>query len=111
MDMTTNKLVGLLGMCRRAGRLTVGYDAVAALCREAGVLLMLASDASPRTVRQLTFQAGDTPIYRLPLTRDEAAHAVGSHKPIAVLAVTDSGFIRALRPLLSRTEEESRYDD
>ncbi len=93
-------------MCRRAGRLTVGFDAVAALCGQPQALLMLASDASERTVRQLTFQAGKTPVYRLPLTREETAHAVGSPKPIAVLATTDNGFIRALRPLLITAQEE-----
>ncbi|MBR2406354.1 MAG: 50S ribosomal protein L7ae [Clostridia bacterium] len=104
--MPTSKLVGLLGMCRRSGRLTAGFDAVVALCREPQVLLMLASDASERTVRQLCFQAGDIPVYRLPLTREETAHAVGSHKPLAVLATADQGFIRALRPLLTTVQEE-----
>lgn len=104
--MMVNKLSGLLGMCRRAGRLTVGFDAVVALCREPQVLVMIASDASERTVRQITFQAGDTPIHRLPLTRDETAHAVGSQKPVAVLATTDRGFIRAISPLLNIAQEE-----
>lgn len=110
--MTADKLAGLLGMCRRAGRLTVGFDAVAALCREQRVLLMLTADAAPRTVRQLTFAAGDKPIYWLPMTKDDVARAVGASKPVAVLATTDAGFIRALSPLLNTAqEEESRYDD
>ncbi len=110
--MTTDKLSGLLGMCRRSGRLTVGFDAVAALCGEKQVLLMLTADASPRTERQLRFRAGDTPVYRLPLTTSMAAHAVGSFKPVAVLATTDPGFIRAIGSLLtSPQEEESHYDD
>ena len=86
--------------------MTVGFDAVAALCREPQVLLMLTSDASERTQRQILFQAGDTPVYRLPLTREDVAHAVGSPKPIAVLATTDAGFIRAIRPLLNTVQEE-----
>ena len=110
--MTTDKLIGLLGMCRGSGRLTVGFDAVAALCREKQVLLMLAADASPRTERQLAFHAGEKPLYHLPLDREQTAHAVGSSKPVAVLATTDAGFLRALHALLtSPQEEESRYDD
>ena len=101
-----NKLIGMLGMCRRAGRLTVGFDAVVALCGKSEVLLMVAADASQRTVRQLRFKAGDIPVYRLPLTRDETAHAVGSPKPVAVLATEDRGFIRAIRPLLNTAQEE-----
>ena len=57
-------------------------------------------------MRQLTFAAGDTPVYRIPLTRDEVANAIGSHKPVAVLATTDIGFMRALRPLLTIVQEE-----
>ena len=102
----TNKLVGMLGMCRRAGRLVVGFDAVVAVCREPQVLLMTAADASDRTVRQLRFHAGETAVHPLPLTREEVARALGSHKPIAALATTDSGFIRALRPLLIIAQEE-----
>lgn len=110
--MKADKLVGLLGMCRRSGRLTVGFDAVAALCHEKQVLLMLAADASPRTARQLAFAAGEIPIYRLPLDREQVARSIGSAKPVAVLATTAPGFIRALHALLtSPQEEESRYDD
>ncbi len=110
--MQMDKLVGLLGLCRRSGRLTVGFDAVVSLCREKQVLLMVASDAAPRTVRQLLFQAGDIPVYTLPLEREQIALAIGSSKPIAALATTDPGFIRAMQSLLtSPQEEESRYDD
>lgn len=115
--MTTAKLCGLLGMCRRSGRLVSGFDAVTALCETDGTLLMLAADASPRTVRELRFRAKRLQVYHLPLTKDEVAQAVGSSKPIACAATTDSGFACALRPFCTplepdhELEEESRYDD
>ncbi len=109
--MTSGKLIGLLGMCRRAGKLTVGFDAVAALCKQDGTLILLAEDASPRTVKELRFRAEGAPLYRLPLSKEAAAHAIGSHKPTACLAVTDHGFSRAIRPLVFELEEESHYDD
>lgn len=107
----TEKLIGLLGMCRRAGKLTMGFDAVAALCGQDGVLLLLANDASPRTVKELRFRAKHARLYRLPLSKEETAHAIGSHKPVACLAVTDNGFSRAICPLVFELEEESHYDD
>lgn len=107
----TDKLIGLLGMCRRAGRLTMGFDAVVALCKEPNTLLLLADDASPRTVKELRFRADGAPLYRLPLSKEEAARALGSHKPVACLAVTDDGFSRAIRPLVFELEEESHHDD
>ena len=111
--MTSNKLGGLLGMCRRCGRLVTGFDAVAALCGTSA-LLMLASDASPRTTKELLFRAARHRVYRLPMTKDEIARALGSQKPIACLATEDSGFANAIRPLCSLfhdLEEESHYDD
>lgn len=112
--MTPAKLSGLLGLCRRCGRLVTGFDAVVALCETEEALLMLASDASPRTVKELRFRAAHRPIHRLPLSKDEIAHAVGSQKPIACLATVDDGFARAMRPLclpIHDLEEESHYDD
>ena len=38
-----DKLAGLLGMCRRAGRLTTGFDAVKALAAEGRAALILAA--------------------------------------------------------------------
>lgn len=97
--MNPDKLYGLLGMCRRCGRLVTGFDAAIALCGETGTLLMAAADASRRTVKELQFRAAALPIYQLPLTKEEVARAIGSQKPVAVLAVSDEGFANALRPL------------
>jgi ribosomal protein L7Ae-like RNA K-turn-binding protein len=95
--MNKRNLVGLLGMCRRAGRLTTGFDAVVALCEEPTALLLTAENASPRTVKELRFHAKQHPVYVLPLTKEEIADAIGSQKPVAVLATADVGFADALR--------------
>lgn len=107
--MTTRKLTGLLGMCRRAGRLVTGFDAVVALCRKQTALLMITTDTSKRTVKELRFRLANVPVYQIPLTKEETAQAIGAQKPIAVLATADDGFSRAILPYV--TEEESHYDD
>ncbi len=106
--MTVDKLMGLLGMCRRAGRLVVGFDAVVGLCGTEKALLMIAADAAPRTVKELRFRLPTQAVYRLPLAKEDAARAIGSHKPVAVLATADEGFSKAM---LQYVEEESHYDD
>lgn len=106
--MTVDKLVGLLGMCRRAGRLVTGFDAVAALCAGEQAVLMIACDAAERTVKELRYRLPTQTVYRLPLTKEQTAQAIGSHKPVAVLATADGGFSKAI---LQYVEEESRYDD
>lgn len=106
--MTVDKLTGLLGMCRRSGRLVTGFDAVTALCRDEAAMLMIAADCALRTVKELRFQLPMQTVHRLPLTKEETAHAIGSHKPVAVLATADEGFSKAI---LQYVEEESHYDD
>lgn len=106
--MTADKLIGLLGMCRRAGRLVTGFDAVVELCSTEKSLLMIAGDSAQRTIKELRFRLPEQAVYRLPLAKEETARAIGSHKPIAVLATADEGFSKAI---LQYVEEESHYDD
>ena len=106
--MTVDKLNGLLGMCRRSGRLVTGFDAVTALCGSEKAMLLIAADAAERTVKEIRFRLPKQTVYRLPLTKEETAHAVGFQKPIAVLATADEGFSKAI---LQYVEEESHYDD
>lgn len=106
--MTADKLTGLLGMCRRSGRLVTGFDAVVALCSSETAMLMIAADTAERTVKELRFRLPVQAVYRLPLTKEQTAHAIGSHKPVAVLATADEGFSKAI---LQYVEEESHYDD
>ncbi len=110
--MTVDKLQGLLGMCRRSGRLVTGFDAVVALCQEEKALVLIAADAAERTKKELRFRVPTQPIHRMPLTKDEAARVIGSQKPVAVLATADAGFSKALLQYVEPTEEEeSHYDD
>ncbi len=104
-----DKLTGLLGMCRRAARLVTGFDAVIDLCAHETATVMLTADAAERTVKELRFRLPSVTLHRLPLTKEQAAAAIGSHKPVAVLATADDGFSKALLKLI--TEEESHYDD
>ncbi len=106
--MTADKLTGLLGMCRRAGRLVTGFDAVVTLCDSEQTVLMIAADAAPRTIKELRFRLPKQTVYRLPLTKEQTARVIGSQKPIAVLATADEGFSKAI---LQYVEEESHYDD
>lgn len=110
--MNKHNLLGLLGMCRRAGRLVMGFDAVLGLCKEPSVLLIVAQDASPRTVKELRFHVKQHTLHTVPLTKEELSTALGLQKPVAVVATADEGFAKALQPYVTNlTEEESRYDD
>lgn len=111
----TNRLIGLLGLTRRAGKLTTGFDAVAGkVAAGKASLVLLASDLSDKTEKELRHAAGKrTPdIRRLPLDKETIAKALGLHKPVGVLAIGDSGLAAAIRrSCRDDLEEELPYDD
>lgn len=106
-----NKLTGLLGICRRAGHLTVGFDAVKELIfsRKAKVVLT-AADLSEKTVKELRFRLTETniPLYALSVDKETLATALGFQKPIGVVATDDSGFSAAIKKYFPA---ETKEDD
>ena len=78
-----------VSLCRKAGALTMGFDAVEeAVVKGKAWLVMTASDASAKTVQRLNYAVGDmVDVISMPLTQDKLADI--SRKPVAIYAVTD----------------------
>ena len=78
-----------VSLCRKAGALTMGFDAVEEACVKGKAwLVMTASDASAKTVQRLNYAVGDlVDVITMPLTQDRLADI--SRKAVAVYAVTD----------------------
>ena len=78
-----------VSLCRKAGALTMGVDAVEEACvKSKAWLVMTASDISPKTLQRLNYAVGDlVDVFTMPLTQEKLADI--SHKPVAVYAVTD----------------------
>ena len=94
-----NKLCGLLGIARRSGHILIGFDAVrAALLADKTQLILLASDCSPKTEKELRFAAeGKTcPVIKVEENKDAFTTALGMQKPVAVIATDDRGFATAM---------------
>lgn len=87
--MEQNKLLGALGLCRRAGALVAGFDATkdAVLAGKARLVLCAQdlSEGSTQRVQHLCEELCSVRI--LPLTQDQLATIL--HKTVGVLAVTD----------------------
>lgn len=104
-----NKLCGLLGIARRSGHILIGFDAVrAALLAKKTRLILLASDCSPKTEKELRFAGQDTtcPILTVDGTKDEIAAALGLEKPVAVAATDDDGFAKAMQAHCNHLKED-----
>ena len=102
------KLLHLLGIARRAGRLDLGTEAVRdAVRKHRAALVLLASDVSPRTASNTSSSAQQAgiPARTIRPTMNEVEAALG--KRAGVIAVNDMGFAKKLLALIAEIEEES----
>ena len=107
--MTDNpKLLSLLGMCRRAGKLSCGHDAaIGSIRSKSAKLCLLSSDASERLrkeiEREASFEGRDIPVKELYSDMNEIGRATGLKS--AVLTVNDEGFAKSLIGILLASGE------
>ena len=97
-----DRLVGFLGLCRRAGVVTPGFDAAMEKVKAgAAQLVLLAEDCSPKTKKEAEYFCGRrVPVLTLPVEMDSMVHIF--KKRVAVLAVSDTNFAAKLRTLLQQ---------
>lgn len=99
--MQTDKLAGLLGLARRAGKLSLGHDAVLDSMKGGSAeLCLLSSDASGRLYKELVrasenLTQAHVPIYVTDYTMDGFGMCLGAKKT-AVLSVNDRGFAKRI---------------
>lgn len=110
--MKEDKLAGLLGLCRRAGRLTTGFDAVAALAAAGqAALILTAADLSEKSGKELRFALEKTAhpsvVRSIGLTKEEVGRVLGLRKPVGILATADDGFARAIGRCLPADVDET----
>lgn len=110
---SAEKLLGLLGLARRAGKLAVGFRAVEQLVRRGDrPLVIVARDAGAAQKGKI---AGWSPLRGLiddVLDREPLAQAMGRDQ-LVVVGLTDPGFIKGIRRELEGPQEKkprSRQD-
>ncbi|MCD7775254.1 MAG: hypothetical protein LUH40_06720 [Clostridiales bacterium] len=90
----TDKFWGIMGICRRAGKLFIGHDDVKAALRGKKVsLVIFTSDASERLKEEITNLSGNIRCIQTDCGRDEALFRIG--KGAAVFAVGDEGLAKS----------------
>lgn len=94
-----DRLLNMLGLCRRAGRMKIGCDLVIESANAGdSVLILMASDISENTKKKVTASCGNTPVEILRYSKDELSFALG--KTCAVLSVEDQGFAKKMKELI-----------
>lgn len=95
-----DKLLNFLGLCRRAGKLTTGNDAVVeTIVKGESELVIVARDISPNTEKKLkkTCEANNVRLIKIDRSKDELSFAIGRFA--ATASVTDSGFARNIETI------------
>ena len=87
-------------LCRRAGKLEIGFDAVvqeleSPKSKAAGIVI--AADISPKTEKEIRFAAGkhNIEVITADFTMDDAAAAMG--KRVGIFSVLDSGLYGSVK--------------
>ena len=100
-EASSARLASMIGLCRRAGRLGCGVEAVKdALKTGRQHLVLLASDPSDRTRKQITNKCASAGArcVCIPLTKEELGRACGLDE-LSVCCVSDPRFIQAIADL------------
>lgn len=105
--MLYQKLAGILSICRKAGKLVLGFDPMKEALEKHHVSgVLTTADISPKTYKEVCYfcQKQNVPVCPVPLTMLELGSTVG--RKAAVAAVTDSGFFDRMQQLCAASEQE-----
>ncbi len=96
-----DRILSLLGLCRRAGKLVIGADpCIDSMTKGKAKLIIYANDFSQNSLKPVLIQAHKQGVSVLKLNRgkDELSFSVG--KLCGVLSVEDKGFADKLATLI-----------
>lgn len=109
-----NKQLSLLGLCRKADKLSMGHDSsIAAIANGKAKACLLCEDASERLKtefsRAVNYDNRNVPLIQLPFSMDDIRAATGHNA--GVITINDEGFARSfLRLTDSNTGRNIIYD-
>lgn len=97
-----DRFLNLLGICRRAGKLSLGHDAsIGAIASKKAKLCLLCSDASDRLVKEIKMAVSyDNPgmqVIKLQHNIKTVHRAIGSKA--GVITINDDGFAQKIKEL------------
>lgn len=102
----TSDILGLLTICRRAGKLVLGMDEVKSACRAGKAKgVIVADDLSPKSFKEAAFVCEEcgVPIYQGGVNMEQIGESLG--KVFGVMAIADSGFMKAAAKKLKKAKE------
>lgn len=106
-----DRLLSLLGICRRAGMLVIGADpSVESINKHKSRLIIFADDFSQKSLKPVLSAAHSSNIktFRINRSKDELSFALG--KLCGVLSVEDKGFADKMVQIIEDEQGGELYD-
>jgi ribosomal protein L7Ae-like RNA K-turn-binding protein len=102
VDARQEKLLGMLGLAMRAGKIAVGATAVKQMAARSQrpVLLILARDAGEGQAKRFHRMENIAAVVDDVVDREGLSAALGRND-LAVVAVDDTGFVRGIRKIIT----------
>ena len=111
-DAIRKKIISMLSLARKAGKLTAGADPVKEAVSAGQVsAVFTASDLSERSLRNIEFTCRNSSVPTLPLgvAMDEMSAQIGRRS--GILAVADKGMEEKIKSLLSDAAQASMAEN
>ncbi len=102
-----DKVLSLLGLARRAGKLSLGFDPAAESVKTGqSRLILITSDISPKTKKELEYSLrnSEMQLQSIPFDVESVGRAVG--KAAKIISVNDEGFAASVKKLLGSNNGE-----
>ncbi|MDO4566957.1 MAG: ribosomal L7Ae/L30e/S12e/Gadd45 family protein [Oscillospiraceae bacterium] len=101
--MGEERLLGALALCRKAGKLAIGFDAALKALKKGACLAVTAKDISPNTLKKFRSACGEARVLALESTQEEIERVVG--RRFALAAVCDEGLARLVESAASQAQQ------
>jgi ribosomal protein L7Ae-like RNA K-turn-binding protein len=101
------KLKGALGLLKKSGMLTMGFDPVAEAAAKGNIfLIVLAEDLSPKSAKEIRYIANkhNVDVVTAPVAMDEIWYLLG--RRTGILGAANEGLAHIVRTEISRLREE-----
>lgn len=105
-----DRLLSLLGLCRRAGKLVIGADpSVESILAHKSKIIIAASDFSKNSAKAVleTAHKNNVRVFNINRTKDEISFAVG--KLCGVISIEDEGFAKKFAEIINNEQGGELY--
>lgn len=106
-----DKILSLLGICRRAGRLVIGADpSIESIYKHKAKLIIFARDFSPNSGKPVIEAAKKCNVKTLTINKNKEELSLAVGKLCGVLSVEDNGFASKLNRLIKSEQGGEFYE-